>query len=69
MRIRMIKVGQRGRMMCRSNSIRDLVDAEDALIELGFIRVKFITFLKHIIRFRCKVKEDYYGIRLDDVVE
>ena len=69
MRIRMIKVGQRGRMMCRSNSIRDLVDAEDALIELGFIRVKFITFLKHIVRFRCKVKEDYYGIRLDDVVE
>ena len=69
MRIRMIKVGQRGRMMCRSNSIRDLVDAEDALIELGFIRVKFITFLKHIIRFRCKVKEDYYGIRLDDVIE
>ena len=69
MRIRLIKVGQRGRMMCRSNSIRDLVDAEDALIELGFIRVKFITFLKHIIRFRCKVKEDYYGIRLDDVVE
>jgi hypothetical protein len=56
-------------MMCRSNSIRDLVDAEDALIELGFIRVKFITFLKHIVRFRCKVKEDYYGIRLDDVVE
>ena len=61
MRIRMIKVGQRGRMMCRSNSIRDLVDAEDALIELGFIRVKFITFLKHIVYFKCKVKEDFYG--------
>jgi len=61
MKIRMIKVGQRGRMMCRSNSIRDLVDAEDALIELGFIRVKFITFLKHIIHFKCKVKEDFYG--------
>ena len=69
MRIRMIKVGQRGRVMCRSNSIRDLVDAEDALLELGFIRVKFITFLKHIIRFRCKVKEDYYGIRHDATAE
>ena len=61
MKIRMIKVGQRGRMMCRSNSIRDLVDAEDALLELGFIRVKFITFLKHIVYFKCKVKEDFYG--------
>ena len=61
MRIRMIKVGERGRVMCRSNSIRDLVDAEDALLELGFIRVKFITFLKHMIRYRCEVKEDYYG--------
>ena len=61
MRIRMIKVGQRVRMMCRSNSIRDLVDAEDALLELGFIRVKFITFLKHIVYFKCKVKEDFYG--------
>ena len=61
MRIRMIKVGERGRVMVRSNSIRDLVDAEDVLLELGFIRVKFITFLKHMIRYRCKVKEDFYG--------
>ena len=69
MRIRMIKVGQRSRMMCRSNSIRDLVNAEDELLELGFLRVGFITFLKHIIRFRCKVKEDYYGNRPYDVAE
>jgi hypothetical protein len=61
MRIRMIKVGERGRVMARSNSIRELVDTEDALLQLGFIRVKFITFLKHIVHFKCKVKEDYYG--------
>jgi len=47
--------------MARSNSIRELVATEDALLELGFIRVKFITFLKHMISFKCKVKEDYYG--------
>lgn len=61
MRIRMIKLGERGRVMARSNSIRELVDTEDALLELGFIRVKFITFLKHIVYFKCKVKEDFYG--------
>lgn len=61
MRIRMIKVGERGRVMARSNSIRDLVDVEDALLELGFIRVKFISFWKHVLNWKCKIKEDFYG--------
>ena len=65
MRIRMIKVGERGRVMVRSNSIRDLVDVEDALLELGFVRVKFISFWKHVLNWKCKIKEDYYGIRHD----
>ena len=61
MRIRMIKVGERGRVMARSNSIRELVDTEDALLQLGFTRIKWSTFLKQIIHFKCKVKEDFYG--------
>jgi len=61
MRIRMIKVGERGRVMVRSNSIRDLVDVEDALLELGFVRVKFISFWKHVLNWKCKIKEDFYG--------
>ena len=64
MKIRMVKPGERYRFMARSSNVHTLSRLEYLMVAEGYIRVKFLSFLAHIINFEFSIREDWYGNEL-----
>ena len=64
MKIRMVKPGERYRFMARSSNVHTLSRLENLMAAEGYIRVKCLSFLTHIINFEFSIREDWYGNEL-----
>ena len=64
MKIRMVKPGELYRFMARSSNSHTLSRLENLMAAEGYIRVKFLSFLAHIINFEFSIREDWYGNEL-----
>ena len=66
MRWRFVKPNERVRCMIRCNRAHDLVGMEERMEALGYMRVRFLTFIKHILRPTGKFKSYYLPRREKD---
>ncbi len=64
MKIRMAKPGERYRFMARSSNPHTLSRMENLMAAEGYVRLKFLSFIAHILNFEFKIKEDWYGREL-----
>ena len=69
MKIRMAKPGERYRFMARSSNPHTLSRMENLMTAEGDVRVKFLSFLAHIINFEYNIREDLYGNELNPDTE
>ena len=65
MKVRMVKPGERYRLMARSSNAHTLSRLEVLMQAEGYVRVKFLSFLAHILNFEYNIKEDWYGNELN----
>ena len=65
MKIRMVKPGERYRFMARSSNVHTLSRLENLMAAEGYIRVKFLSFIAHILNFEFSIREDWYENELD----
>ena len=64
MKVRMVKPGERNRFMARSSNVHTLSRLENLMAAEGYICVKFLSLLAHIINFEYTIREDWYGNEL-----
>ena len=64
MKFRMVKPGERYRFMARSSNVHTLSRLENLMAAEGYICVKFLSLLAHIINFEYTIREDWYGNEL-----
>ena len=64
MKIRMVKPRERYRFMARSSNSHTLSRLENLMAAEGYVRVKFLSFIAHILNFEFSIKEDWYGREL-----
>ena len=57
MKIRFIKVGQRDRVMVRTNSCEELIAAKNHIFKRGFAKVGLVKFWMHVIFWWRKAKK------------
>ena len=54
----------RNNCMARSSNVHTLRRLENLMAAEGYVRVKFLSFLAHIINFEFRIREDWYGNEL-----
>ena len=65
MRLRMVKPRERYRFMARSSNPHTLSRMENLMTAEGYVSLKFLSFIAHIINFEYSIREDWYGNELD----
>ena len=57
MKLRMAKPGERYRFMARSSNLHTLSRLENLMTAEGYVRLKFLSFIAHILNFEFKIKK------------
>ena len=64
MRLRMVKPGERYRFMARSRNVHTLSSMEILMDAEGYVRVKLLSFIAHILNFEFRIRENWCGQEL-----